>query len=63
MNPKTFFLALAITGLMMSPTPVLASEAASKSFITKAIEGNRAEIELGKLAQEKGKSDAVKQYG
>jgi putative membrane protein len=62
MSPKTFFLALAITGLI-PPTLVLASEAASKSFITKAIEGNLAEIELGKLAQVKGQSDAVKQYG
>jgi putative membrane protein len=36
---------------------------ASKNFIKAAIEGNNAEIELGKLAQEKGQSDAVKQFG
>jgi putative membrane protein len=63
MNPKTFSLALAISGLMMSSTVALASGAASKSFITKAIEGDLAEMELGKLAQDKGQSDAVKQYG
>jgi putative membrane protein len=35
----------------------------SKSFITQAIQGNLAEISMGKLAQDKGGSDAVKQYG
>lgn len=36
---------------------------ASQSFIKTAIEGNNAEIEVGKLAQQRGQSDAVKQYG
>jgi putative membrane protein len=36
---------------------------ASQGFIKTAIEGNNAEIEVGKLAQQKGQSDAVKQYG
>jgi putative membrane protein len=35
----------------------------SQSFIKNAIEGNYAEINVGKLAQEKGKSDAVKTFG
>jgi putative membrane protein len=35
----------------------------SKDFITKAIQGNLAEISVGQLAQQKGGSDAVKQYG
>jgi putative membrane protein len=35
----------------------------SQKFIKAAIEGNNAEIEVGKLAQQKGKSDAVKEYG
>lgn len=35
----------------------------SQSFIKTAIEGNIGEVDAGKLAQEKGKSDAVKQYG
>jgi putative membrane protein len=35
----------------------------SQSFIKTAIEGNIAEIDVGKLAQEKGKSPAVKQFG
>jgi len=35
----------------------------SQKFIKAAIEANYGEIDAGKLAQEKGKSDAVKQYG
>jgi len=35
----------------------------SQKFIKAAIEGNNAEIEVGKLAQLKGQTDAVKQYG
>lgn len=34
-----------------------------RQFIKAAIQGNIAEVDAGKLAQEKGKSDAVKQYG
>jgi putative membrane protein len=35
----------------------------SQKFIKAAIEGDIAEIDVGKLAQEKGQSEAVKQYG
>lgn len=35
----------------------------SQKFIKTAIEGNLGEIDVGKLAQEKGKSQAVKSYG
>jgi putative membrane protein len=35
----------------------------SKDFITKAIQGNLAEISVGQLAQQKGGSDAVKKFG
>lgn len=34
-----------------------------RNFIAKAIEDNREEVELGKLAQGKASSDAVKQFG
>ncbi len=39
------------------------SRSASQKFIKAAIEGDIAEIDVGKLAQEKGQSEAVKQYG
>ena len=35
----------------------------SQKFIKAAIEGNTAGIDVGKLAQQKGKNPAVKQYG
>jgi len=34
-----------------------------RNFITKAAEGGREEVELGRLAQSKASSDAVKQFG
>ena len=40
-----------------------ASDRASQTFITKAIEGNLAEIQLGQLAQQKGASDGVRNFG
>ncbi len=37
--------------------------AADQSFVREAADGNVTEVELGKLAQEKGSSDAVKDFG
>src|SRR5215469_8415914 len=34
-----------------------------KTFLKKAAEGNMTEVELGKLAEEKGSSPAVKEFG
>jgi putative membrane protein len=39
------------------------SGSADHTFIMKAAEGGMAEVELGKLAQDKGASDQVKQFG
>jgi putative membrane protein len=39
------------------------ADATSKAFIKTAIQGNNTEIELGKLAQSKGESPAIKQFG
>src|SRR5690348_6040590 len=49
----------------LAATPALAQNAdkARKSFIKTAIEHNYAEIDVGKLAAEKGKSAEVKQFG
>lgn len=46
-----------------SSTEGKAADKASQKFIKAAIEGDIAEIDVGKLAQEKGQSEAVKQYG
>ena len=53
--------ALAISGSAFAQDKTADKD--SQKFIKNAIEGNYAEIDVGKLAQEKGKNDAVKQYG
>ena len=40
-----------------------AQDKASQSFLTEAIQGNLAEVQMGQLAQKNGSSDAVKQFG
>jgi putative membrane protein len=57
----------------MAATPVFAQaqkmapngakQMADHTFVTKAAEGGMAEVELGKLAQEKGSTDEVKSFG
>jgi putative membrane protein len=49
-------------GAQQPPTS-LKLQRTDRSFITKAAAGGRAEVELGKLAQGKASSDAVKQFG
>lgn len=48
---------------MQNQTPAAKADSDSQSFIKSAIEGNYAEINVGKLAQEKGNSPAVKKFG
>jgi putative membrane protein len=36
---------------------------AAQTFVTKAIQGNLAEVSMGQLAQEKGNSDGVRSFG
>jgi putative membrane protein len=55
--------AIATAALVGSATLAAAADNASKKFITEAIEGNLAEVAVGKLAQEKGKSDGVRSFG
>jgi putative membrane protein len=49
--------------VMLLASPALAADNPSQAFLKKAIEGNYAEIEMGKLAQQNGQNDNVKQYG
>lgn len=44
-------------------SPALAAGEASQAFLKKAIEGNYAEIEMGKLAQQNGQNENVKKFG
>jgi putative membrane protein len=60
---------LALAATVALPTPGLAADAAAtlssgdKSFVMEAACGGMAEVALGELAQQKGQSDAVKQFG
>jgi putative membrane protein len=53
----------AAMALAASAAQAQSVDKASQKFIKSAIEGNFAEIDIGKLAQEKGTSPAVKSYG
>jgi putative membrane protein len=55
-------LSVSIVALMIS-TAAVAAEKQSQTFLKKAIEGNFAEVEMGKLAQQNGQSDDVKKFG
>jgi predicted outer membrane protein len=56
------FTSLAIIA-MLAATPALAAGKPSQAFLKKAIEGNYAEVQMGKLAQQNGESADVKKYG
>jgi putative membrane protein len=43
--------------------PAWAKDPAGKTFITKAIQGNLAEVQMGQLAQEKSQNGDVKAFG
>jgi putative membrane protein len=44
-------------------TPGTKLQRSDRNFIVKAAEGGQAEVELGRLAESKGSSNAVKQFG
>jgi putative membrane protein len=64
MNKLMLCLGLATT-LMCSEAgaQTKAADRASQKFITTAVEGNLAEVEMGRLAQQKGSSDGVRSFG
>jgi putative membrane protein len=58
---KTIYVALLTLIAMCSP--VMSQDKQSQEFIREAIEGNYFEVEMGKLAQQKGSSEEVKSFG
>ncbi|WP_414472555.1 DUF4142 domain-containing protein [Microvirga sp. M2] len=54
---------LTVAAALTGSSYALAQDRADHAFLTKAIEGNLAEVAVGKLAQEKGNSDGVKNFG
>jgi putative membrane protein len=64
MNKLSFRAALlAAAVLLAAGTTGSAADRASEKFIKAAIEGNLAEVQVGKLAQEKGQRADVKSFG
>jgi putative membrane protein len=53
---------VAMAALLVSGS-ASAQDKASQPFLTEAIQGNLAEVQMGQLAQKNGSSDAVKQFG
>ncbi len=63
MRYKHSTLAAAWIAFVASSLAMAAPAVTSKQFIKQAIQGNLAEVQVGKLAQEKGASQGVKDYG
>src|SRR5436190_3138361 len=53
---------LALLAALLAST-AYAADSPSQAFLKKAIEGNFAEVEMGKLAQQNGQSEDVKKFG
>ena len=49
--------------VLLVASPAFAADTASHAFLKKAIEGNYAEVQMGKLAQQNGQNGGVKQFG
>jgi len=54
---------IAAAAFVSSASLAFAADNASQNFIKDAIQGNLAEVAVGKLAQQKGNSDAVRSFG
>src|SRR5689334_11789121 len=61
MNSRLF--AMVATALLISAGSTAAQDKASQRFLTEAIEGNYAEVQMGQLAQKSGQNEAVKSFG
>jgi putative membrane protein len=60
---RKMFIAIGLIGSLAYATTGWAKDPAGKTFITKAIQGNLAEVQMGQLAQEKSQNGDVKAFG
>ena len=69
---KNFAIACSLAAMIFAATnghaqtsnaPAGKANAADQTFLNEAIQGDLAEVNMGKLAQEKGQSEAAKQFG
>jgi len=54
---------VSIAAAMLISTSAFAQDKAAQKFLTEAIQGNFAEVQMGELAQKNGQSDGVKSFG
>jgi len=59
---RKMFIAIGLIGSLAYATTGWAKDPAGKTFITKAIQGNLAEVQMGQLAQEKSQNGDVKAF-
>jgi putative membrane protein len=52
-----------LAALVLSNGGASAADKASQKFMTEAMQGNLAEIQVGKLAQQKGQTEGVRSFG
>jgi putative membrane protein len=52
-----------VAAVVLSISGALAADKASQKFMTEVMQGNLAEIAVGKLAQQKGQSEGVRSFG
>jgi len=60
---RKLLVAIAASSALAYAAPALAKDPAGKAFIMNAIQGNLAEVQMGKLAQEKSQNSDVKAFG
>ena len=63
MSRKLLIVAIGLLSSVAYATPGFAKDPAGKTFITKAIQGNLAEMQMGQLAQEKSQNSDIKAFG
>lgn len=60
---RQLLIAIGLLASVAYAGPATAKDPAGKTFITKAIQGNLAEVQMGQLAQERSQNSDVKAFG
>jgi putative membrane protein len=63
MHSKIVVVAIALTSMACMGLPASAKENPGQKFLTKAIQGNLAEVAMGQLAEQQGGSADIKAFG
>ena len=61
--PTKLLFSASLAAVLACAAPGFAQDKASQKFLKEAMEGNLAEVEMGKLAQKNGQSEGVRSFG